>query len=92
MTQKTGIKIDPDTKEKIRLAAAVADLQQGQLVQRAIDEYVARHSEELQQGIDRARAALLDGRAATLAHLLGEDPADVAAVMGAGEAGLTQRR
>jgi predicted transcriptional regulator len=78
----SGIKVSEDVKEKIRLAAALFDLQQGQLVERAIDEYCDRRAADLQAGIQRAHAALLGGRAATLAYLLGEDPAVIARVSG----------
>lgn len=91
MSEKAGIKIDPETKEKIRIAAALEDIQHGQLVQRAVDEYVVRHAKELQEGINRARQALLGGRAAALAHLLGESESDVASVIGSDEPLIAQR-
>ena len=82
MGQSTGIKVSEGTKEKIRLTAALLDLQQGQLVERAIDEFVERRETELQADFRRAQTALLGGRAATIAFLLGENEADVAAVSG----------
>lgn len=82
MGQSTGIKVSEDTKEKIRLTAALLDLQQGQLVERAIDEFVERRETELRADFQRAQAALLGGRTTTIAFLLGEDADDVAAVSG----------
>ena len=82
MSQASGIKVGEETKEKIRLAAALFDLQQGQLVERAIDEYCERRAADLQRGIDRARSALIGGRAATIGYLLGEDAAAIARVSG----------
>jgi hypothetical protein len=46
---------------------------QSHLVEAAIDEYLARHADELGEGIARARAALRLGDDAAVARLLGAD-------------------
>ena len=82
MSQSSGIKVSEATKERIRLTAALFDLQQGQLVERAIDEFVERNAVDLGRSIKRAHTALLGGRAATIGYLLGEDAAAVTRVSG----------
>lgn len=76
------IKVHESTKEKVRYAALMAGLQQAQLVERAVDEYVERHREEFGQRMEHAREALLGGKASTLAYTTDVSQEDVARVGG----------
>jgi hypothetical protein len=60
----------------------MAGLQQAELVERAVDEYVERHREEFGRRMERAREALLGGKASTLAYATGVTEDDVARVGG----------
>jgi len=64
------IKVSPQTKERIRYLAALTDTTQTQLVDRAIEEYTARHADLIEKGIDAARSVLAIGDVAIAAHLL----------------------
>lgn len=79
---QSPIKVHEATKEKVRYAALMAGLQQAELVERAVDEYVERHRDEFGRRMERAREALLGGKAAALAYVTGVDEADVARVGG----------
>ncbi|MGP8181263.1 MAG: hypothetical protein ACLP1E_10865, partial [Acidimicrobiales bacterium] len=50
--------------------AALTDTTQTQLVDRAIEEYTARHADLIEKGIDAARSVLAIGDVAIAAHLL----------------------
>ena len=67
---QSPIKVSPQTKERIRYLAALTDTTQTQLVDRAIEEYTARHADLIEKGIDTARAVLALGDVAIAAHLL----------------------
>jgi predicted transcriptional regulator len=67
---QSPIKVSPQTKERIRYLAALTDTTQIQLVDRAIEEYTARHADLIEKGIDTARAVLALGDVAIAAHLL----------------------
>jgi predicted transcriptional regulator len=73
MATQAPVKVSEATREKIRYAAALSEMTQTRLVEAAVDEYLARHAEELDQGIARARAALRLGEDTAVAHLLGAD-------------------
>jgi hypothetical protein len=75
---QSPIKVHESTKEKVRYAALMAGLKQAELVEQAVDEYVQRHREEFARRMERAREALLGGKAATLAYSLGVSEEDVA--------------
>jgi hypothetical protein len=79
---QSPIKVHESTKEKVRYAALMSGLQQAELVERAVDEYVERHREEFGRRMERAREALLGGKAATLAYTAGVTEDDVARVGG----------
>jgi len=64
------IKVDEGTKERIRYLAALIDTTQADVVDRAIREYVVRHADLIEKGIDHARSVLAGGEAAIAAHLL----------------------
>lgn len=82
MRAQSPIKVHESTKEKIRYAALMAGLKQAELVERAVDEYVEHHRDQFAQRMDRAREALLGGKASTLAYSLGVNEPDVARVGG----------
>jgi hypothetical protein len=79
---QSPIKVHEATKEKVRYAALMAGLKQAELVERAVDEYVERHREDLAQRMEQAHQALLGGKTATLAYSLGVEEADVQRVGG----------
>lgn len=64
------IKVSPETKERIRYLAALADTTQAQLVDRAVAEYSARHAEAIENGLKAARDVLVGGDVAIASHLL----------------------
>jgi predicted transcriptional regulator len=67
---QSPIKVSPQTKERVRYLAALTDTTQSQLVDRAIEEYTARHADLIEKGIDAARSVLAIGDVAIAAHLL----------------------
>jgi len=75
MATQAPVKVSEATREKIRYAAALSAMTQSHLVEAAVDEYLTRHAQELDQGIAKARAALRLGDDAAVAHLLGADDA-----------------
>ena len=79
---QSPIKVHEATKEKVRYAALMSGLQQAELVERAVDEYVERHREEFGRRMERAHEALLGGKAPTLAYATGVREEDVARVGG----------
>jgi hypothetical protein len=79
---QSPIKVHDSTKEKVRYAALMAGLKQAELVERAVDEYVERHREEFGRRMDRAREALLGGKASTLAYATGVTEEDIERVGG----------
>ena len=66
------IKVNEETKERIRYLAALIDTTQAEVVDKAVAEYAVRHADLIEKGIDRARSVLADGDTAIAAHLLGE--------------------
>lgn len=89
---QSPIKVHEATKEKVRYAALMAGLQQAELVERAVDEYVDRHREEFGRRMERAREALLGGKASTLAYTTGASEEDVERVGGVGSGQSGSRR
>jgi predicted transcriptional regulator len=67
---QSPIKVSEATKEQIRYLAAIIDTTQADVVDRAVREYVVRHADLVEKGIDRARSVLAGGDAAIAAHLL----------------------
>ena len=78
------IKVNEETKERIRYLAALVDTTQAEVVDRAVQEYAVRHADLIEKGIDRARSVLASGDAALAADLLGEPLDD--ALVGSGQA------
>lgn len=76
------IKVNAETKEQIRVAAAFLGCSQAELVSRAMNEFARRHEPELRSGIARAGAALALGDDAAIAYLAGESAATVDRVTG----------
>jgi predicted DNA-binding protein len=66
------IKVNQETKERIRYLAALTDATQAEIVDRAVSEYAERHADEIAAGMERARAVLGAGDAAIAAYLLDE--------------------
>jgi len=70
MASQSPIKVNQATKERIRYLAALTDATQAEIVDRAVEEYAARHADVIQAGIERARSVLVGGETAIAAHLL----------------------
>jgi predicted transcriptional regulator len=82
MANQSPIKVSGTTKERIRYIAALTDATQAEIVDRAIEEYAARHADAIQAGIERARSLLAAGDAAIAAHLLDVPVEDIERVAG----------
>jgi len=76
------VKVSNATKERIRYVAALTNISQTEVVERAVTEYAARHADEIARGMQRARAALASGDAAIAAYLLDEPLENVEGVAG----------
>ncbi len=61
---------------------ADAKLFLAQVVDRAVEEYAARHADAINEGIERARLVLAGGDAAIAAHLLGVPAEDIQRIAG----------
>jgi predicted transcriptional regulator len=70
MAEQAPIKVNAGTKERIRYLAALTDATQAEIVDRAVEEYAARHADAIRAGIERARQVLAAGDSAVAAHLL----------------------
>jgi predicted transcriptional regulator len=81
-TEQAPIKVSGATKERIRYLAALANATQAEIVDRAVDEYAARHVDDIKQGIERARFVLTGGDAEIAAYLLDIPMEDVERVAG----------
>jgi hypothetical protein len=71
------LQVSRQTKERVRLGAAILACTQGEFVDRAVAEYLERHAEGMQLRVEAARAALLGGDDEVIAYLLEVDPDDV---------------
>ena len=89
---QSPIKVHEATKEKVRYAALMAGIKQSELVERAVDEYVERHREEFGRRMDRAREALLGGKASALAYATGVTEEDIDRVGGVASAQVGTRK
>jgi len=69
------IKVNEQTKERVRYLAALTDTTQAEIVDRAVTEFATRHANEIAAGMERARSVLASGDAAIAAYLL-EEPVD----------------
>jgi hypothetical protein len=79
---QSPIKVHESTKEKVRYAASMTGLNQAEIVEQAVDEYVESHRADFAARIERAREALLGGEASALAHSAGVTEEDVARLGG----------
>lgn len=77
MVSQAPIKVSGQTKERIRYLAALTDVTQAEVVDRAVEEYAARHADAIAAGIERARMVLAGGDVAIASHLLGVPAEDV---------------
>jgi predicted transcriptional regulator len=82
MAGQSPIKVSPATKERIRYIAALTDATQAEVVDRAVEEYAARHADAIAAGIERARSVLAGGETAIAAHLLHVPAEDIERVAG----------
>jgi predicted transcriptional regulator len=82
MASQAPIKVSAQTKERIRYLAALTDVTQAEIVDRAVEEYAARHVDAIAAGIERARTVLAGGDIAIASHLLGVPTEDVQRVAG----------
>jgi predicted transcriptional regulator len=82
MANQAPIKVSGATKERIRYIAALTDSTQAEVVDRAVEEYTARHADDIQAGIERARSVLAGGDTAIAAHLLDVPVEDIDRVAG----------
>jgi hypothetical protein len=82
MASQSPIKVNEQTKERIRYLAALGDVTQAEIVDRAVEEYAARHADVIAEGIERARLVLAGGDAAIAAHLLGVPAQDIERIAG----------
>src|SRR3984893_11983187 len=82
MANQAPIKVSGATKERIRYLAALTDATQAEVVDRAVEEYAARHADAINQGIERARLVLAGGDAAIAAHLLDVPAEDIQRIAG----------
>lgn len=82
MASQSPVKVSEATKERIRYLAALTDATQAEVVNRAVEEYSARHADAIKEGIERARFVLAGGDAAIAAHLLDVPIEDIKRVAG----------
>lgn len=73
MATLESLKVSESTKEKVRLASALLDVQQSKFVEAAIDEAIERRAVEFAKGVKAAEKALLGGKLEAAAYLLDED-------------------
>jgi hypothetical protein len=76
------LKVSRQTKEKVRLGAAMLACTQGELVDRAVAEFLEHHAEKLSARVESARSALLGSEEDVIAYLLEVDADDVRRVSG----------
>lgn len=79
-TSQSPIKAYPATKERLRHAAGLVGCTQAELLDRAVEEYLANHREEFSDRLDAARSALLGDEHDAVAFALGVDRGAVDAV------------
>lgn len=77
---ENALKVSRETKERVRLGAAILACTQGELIDRAIAEYLEHHAEDLQSRVESARRALLGTDDDVIAYLLDVDSDEIARV------------
>ncbi len=81
-TEQAPIKVSGATKERIRYLATLTNATQAEIVDRAVEEYSARHVDDIKRGIERARFVLTGSDAEIAAYLLDVPVEDVKRVAG----------
>lgn len=81
-TAQSPAKLYEHTKAKVRYAAAVQGVSHVELLEKAVDEYVANHREDFVELLAEAKTALLGGANATVAFALSLDDEQLAEVAG----------
>lgn len=79
-TSQSPIKVYPATKERLRHAAGLLGCTQAELLDRAVDEYLATHHAEFSDRLDAARSALLGDEHEAVAFALGVEREAIDAV------------
>jgi len=82
VARQSPIKVDPDTKDRIRFAAAMLGRNQSEVVGLAVCEFVERHADEFRRGIEEAKKALALGPEETTAFVTGLDQETIRRVSG----------
>lgn len=77
-----SLKVSVAAKEKVRLAAALLDVQQSKFVETAIDEAIERRAVDFAKGVKDAEKALLGGKLEAAAFLLDQDVEELRRVSG----------
>jgi hypothetical protein len=87
------VKVNPDTHARIRYLAALTNLTQGEVVERAVMEFAVRHPDLIEKGLDEARSVLNVHDNASLASYLLDMPEErVKRVAGKSAAGASNKR
>jgi hypothetical protein len=81
-TAQSPVKVYEHTKAKLRHAASVKGIAQAELLEKAVDEYVANHREDFAQLLGEAKAALLGGSDAAVAYALDLSEDEMAEIAG----------
>lgn len=71
MSTQSPVKVYSHTKDRIRYLAALSEVTQAEIIERAVSEYAVRHADEIAKGLERARKVLAGGDTAIAAELLG---------------------
>ena len=74
MAGQAPIKVNENTKDRIRYLAAVSNLTQAQIVDVAVQEFAVRHADMIEKGLDHARSVLAGGDNESLAAFLLDMP------------------
>lgn len=73
-TSDTPLKVSKETKELVRLGAAILACTQGEFVDRAVARYLEENKGELQTRVEEARGALLGNDADLAAYINHQKP------------------
>jgi hypothetical protein len=76
MALQAPIKVNEDTHTRIRYLATLAGLTQGEIVDRAVKEFVVRNPEMIEKGLAQARAVLATGDKSEIAAYLLDVPVE----------------
>jgi hypothetical protein len=79
-TAQAPIKAYPETKDRLRYAAGLFACTQAELLDRALEEFLAAHRDEFSERLEAARTALLGHPHDAVAFALGVEREDVDAV------------